>query len=425
MKELFGQGARAFLLSNGSFAINFAGNLALVRILTPQIFGTYALAVALVGIVEIFTTFALQTVYLQRRASERLLAAIVQAMIGIAGLKCLVVLLVLLVLQRHYDAEVWTIFGFIFAAKLLVPFNALLVAMLEKQFRFTASSFVTSLSNSASVVVAVGTGLLGGGILSLAVRDVLPILIMLGLGLWLNRSVKIRWRAFNLRQSRTLVRSALDMYAVRASELGFSKLPPLVVERLFGVEILGFLHQALYLVNSVNRVTVVLNQQIAVVYFNRYRKNRAKTAEGFRILLAISAALGILAAPILLFFPETLIRILWGEAWLGARDILRIMALLVFVIPLFTILKSQLYGRRRTLWLAGTYIFGALSILPLLLALRQAGLAPGVAVAVAYFSTFSIMALTAAWGVFTKGFGSPSTGGAPQDLPLMSEEGAP
>jgi O-antigen/teichoic acid export membrane protein len=399
MKELFGQGARAFVLSNFSFAINFAGNLALVRILTPHIFGTYALAIALIGGVEVFTTFALQTVYLQRRPSKRLLAAIIQAFLGIGALKCLGVAFLFLMLREHYGAQVWTLFAVIFAAKLLVPLNALLIAMLEKQFRFARSAFITAISNSTSVVAAVATGLLGGGIYSLAVRDVLPILIGLWIGLWLNRSTRVNLGRFDWRQSRTLMRSGMEMYAVRASELGFSKLPIILVERLFGIEVLGYLHQALYLVNSVNRVTMMLNQQVALVYFNRYRRDRAKTRQGFSILLALSMGLGILVAPPLILFPHLVVQTLWGDEWIAASEMLRVMSALIFIIPVFTILKSQLYGQRRTLWLAGTYLAGSVVIVALLFSLKAAH-APAVAVSLAYLATFALMAAGAARGLF-------------------------
>jgi|GEM_PF-6650728 len=420
MRELFGQGARAFLLSNGSFAINFLGNLALVRILTPEIFGTYALAIALIGGIEVFTTFALHTVYLQRRPSQRLLAAILQAFLGIGLVKCLAVLVLFLALRGHYGADVWTMFAIVFAAKLIVPLNALLIAMLEKQFRFGRSAFITAFSNSASVFAAVATGLLGGGIYSLAVRDVLPILIGLGVGLWLNRSVKIKWRRFDWRQSRTLLRSGMEMYAARASELAFSKLPLILVERLFGIEVLGYLHQAMYLVNSVNRVTMMLNQQIALVYFNRHRRDRAKTQEGFRVLLAVSVGLGLLAAPLLMFFPETVVRTLWGEDWIAASGMLRIMSALIFIIPVFTILKSQLYGQRRTLWIAGTYLAGSVVIVPLLMGLRTLH-SPVIAVSIAYLATFALLMMIAGRGLF----GWPAERAASAGGPRMALQEGP
>ncbi|MBN4046413.1 oligosaccharide flippase family protein [bacterium AH-315-P15] len=315
--------------------------------LAPTEFGIVALAVALVSIVDLLTTFSLSTIYLQRRSSTSLMTAIVLAIFGIVALKIVVGLSVYLFNANKYDTEVWQLFGLVFASKLLTPLNSILIASLEKSIQFVRSTLIVNSANLAAIAAAIWAVSSGWGPFGLVLREILPVIFSLGACFALVNGLKIDLRRVRPRQLRLVAISSLQMYALRATEIGFTKIPQLVVHSLFGAEALGLISQASYLVNTSNRATNVLNQQMGIVFFSLFRKNRESMRKGGGALFFVTMGISVPVSLILYFYPERIVELLWGHRWIGAAALLKFMSFAAILLPVYTLLKSYLYGVRR------------------------------------------------------------------------------
>jgi PST family polysaccharide transporter len=369
MREFLLTGGRVLLLTNVFYALNFLGNLALVRLLSPDAFGTVALALALSGLVEMGTTFSLNTVYLQRRSTPSLLATVIQLIGAIVVLKIVVTMLVYVIGKNQYEQQIWMFFAIISLSKLSIPISALLMSIMDRELRFVRSTAIYNASGTVGVIFAVLAAAAGAGVYSLLVREVLPLFLRLGGAVYFSRHLRIEWWKVNKRQMKLVARASLEMFGQRAADLGYLKLPALFVEAWFGVAVLGMLNQALYLVNFTNRMTNVVNQQMGTVYFSRFRKDARKTKEGWAMMLALTLALGLPFAALLYFFPAQVVSLLWGQHWLPAVPIVKSIAAVAILLPVLTIMKSQLLGLRKTNTItlasvAGTIVFIGLMILP-------------------------------------------------------------
>lgn len=361
MRNYIIEGIRSFGITNFFMVLNFIGNLLLIRLLSPEIFGLFALSLAIVGIVEIFTTFSINTIYLQRKPNKFLFNGIKKIIFFILLLKLSVAFLVYILLSNVYDSYVWKIFIIIFIFKLCIPINSLLISILEKNLLFFKASLITNFANFFAIILSIMLVTnYSFGIEALIIKEVFPIFFIFVSSIISSRKFLFSSSRVSKSYMKLLLLKALEMYWVRFSELSFSRIPLLMMENIFGPAILGFYTQSLYLVNTLNRISNSINQQIGIVFFSNFRNDKKLKNKGAKMLYLISFIVGAPVSILLYLFNYEVISILFGEKWIDASGLVKYMSPLVLMLPVFTILKSQLFGNRENLKVAFTYLAGTL-----------------------------------------------------------------
>ena len=363
MKTYLIEGIKSLGVSNLFMILNFIGNIYIVRLLNPEIFGLYALSLALVGIVEILTTFSINTIYLQRKQSKYLFNGITVIIALILILKVAVGFIVYLLLASIYDAKIWDVFIFIFLFKLFIPINSILISILEKNLMFFKSSLIVNLANFSGLALSIYSIIYHDyGLEALVVKEVFPILAIFIFSIFFSRKLLPKFQFTSRIHIKLLLLKSLEMYTVRVSELSFSRIPVLIIENIFGPIVLGFYSQSLYLVNTLNRITNSINQQVGIVFFSNFRTDKDLKEKGATILYFIAFILGAPVAIFLYLYSHQIIFFLFGEKWADSSELLKVMSPLILILPLFTIAKSQLFGNRSNLTVTVIYIFGTVSL---------------------------------------------------------------
>lgn len=348
LRTILGQSAASLMVTNGVYLYTFLCNIALMRMLLPEDFGTVALAVSLVGLVEIFTTFSFNIVLVQHRDHPSLVRTIFQAAAAVVGLKLMLGLAFYLAMRGLYGELVWQLFAIVMVSKICSGLGTLLVARLEKRGDFLRATLVTAGSNMVGVSLAVAAVHFGAGVFGLVLRVVLPpVLILLAMAAFFPGLLPRGLGSISRRQMWMVMASGMRLYFQRGAEMIYMRIPLLLIETLFGAAFLGLFSQATYLVTLTHRVTSVLNQQIAVVFFARNRKDARESRSGFLAILSANLAVGLPMMVLLWFFADPLVLWLWGEAWIGAAAILKAMVAMTFLLPVFSLLKSRLLGLRQ------------------------------------------------------------------------------
>lgn len=348
LRAILGQSAASLLVTSAIYVYTFLCNIALVRMLLPEDFGTVALAVSLVGLVEIFTTFSFNTVLVQQREHPSLIRTIFQAALAVVWLKMVVGLVLYLAMHDGYSTLVWQLFALVLGSKIFSGLGPLLVARLEKRGKFLRATLVTAGSNMVGVSLAVAAVYFGAGIFGLVLRVVAPpVLISLTMAAFYPKLLPSSLGGISRRQMKVVIVSGTRLYFQRGAEMVYMRIPLLLIESFFGAAFLGLFSQATYLVTLMHRFTSVLNQQIAVVFFARNRKNPQDTRSGFLALLSANLVVGLPMAGLLWVIADPLVLWLWGEAWIEAAAILKAMVAMTFLLPVFSLLKSRLLGQRR------------------------------------------------------------------------------
>ena len=361
MKKYFLEGIKSFGVSNIFMVLNFIGNIFIIRLLDPETFGIFALSIALIGIVEIFTTFSINTIYLQRKHSKLLYNGIVKIILFIIFLKLIAGITVFYFLNNLYLPSIWKIFFIIFLFKLLVPINSILISILEKDLFFYKAALVVNISNLLGIIFSILSILfLEMEIWALVLKEIIPIFFIFIASAILTKKIRYSSTIVPRKYLKILFLKSLEMYWVRGAELAHSRIPVLIIDNFFGPAIVGLYSQSLYLVNILNRITNSLNQQIGIVFFSDYRNNKKLKKQGAQILYSLTLFLGFPVAVILFYFTEIIIMSLFGNKWMEAVPLIKFMSPLVLILPIFTIAKSQLFGEKKNLIIALVYILGTI-----------------------------------------------------------------
>ena len=359
LRGILGESAAALAVANGAYIFTFLCNIALVRMLLPQDFGAVALALSLFGIIEVVTTFSLNTVLIQQREQLSLARAIFQVALAVIGLKLVIGAIFYLVVRDRYEDQIWQLFGLIFGSKLFAGVGTLLVARLEKRGEFLRATLVTVGANVAAVIAALIAVFFGLGVYGLVLREILPaLLISIVMLLFYPALFPGKMDDINKRQLRVVVAVSFRLYFQRGAEISYMRIPSIMIENFFGGAALGLYSQATYLVTLVNRVTSTVNQQIATVFFSHNRRDEHETRQGYLALLGLNLVLALPVMALLWFYPSRIVLFLWNEEWLGAVPYLRLMAILTLLLPVFTLLKSRLLGLRRNTAITLVYLIG-------------------------------------------------------------------
>lgn len=361
MKKYFLEGIKSFGVSNIFMVLNFIGNIFIIRLLDPETFGIFALSIALIGIVEIFTTFSINTIYLQRKHSKLLYNGIVKIILFIIFLKLIAGITVFYFLNNLYLPSIWKIFFIIFLFKLLVPISSILISILEKDLFFYKAALVVNISNLLGIIFSILSILfIEMEIWALVLKEIIPIFFIFIASAILTKKIRYSSTIVPRKYLKILLLKSLEMYWVRGAELAHSRIPVLIIDNFFGPAIVGLYSQSLYLVNILNRITNSLNQQIGIVFFSDYRNNKKLKKQGAQILYSLTLFLGFPVAVILFYFTEIIIMSLFGNKWMEAVPLIKFMSPLVLILPIFTIAKSQLFGEKKNLIIALVYILGTI-----------------------------------------------------------------
>ncbi len=351
------QSAASLLVSNGAYVYTFLCNVALMRMLLPEDFGTVALAVGLVGLVEIFTTFSFNVVMVQHRDSPAMLRAVFQGVMAVNGIKLGLAGILYLAVGDRYDPVIWQLFVLMTASKIFVGVGPLMLTRLEKAGAFLASTLISSGANALAVTLAVAAVWGGAGVYGLSLRVVLPPVLVFAAVMLLHPGLfPPVLRRTGRRQLRVVAASSTRLYFQRGAERAFERVPLLIIEALFGTTLLGLFSQATYVVTLLDRVTSMLNQNIALVFFAHNRRDAGESRTAFWWLLAINAVMAVPFVALLWIYPSEFVLILWDEAWLGVVPFLKVMAVMLLLKPVFAVLNSRLLGLRRNNQI--TIVFG-------------------------------------------------------------------
>lgn len=159
-----------FASSSGATAVQFGVSLVIARLLTPAEIGIYSIAVVLVNIAHVFRDFGVSS-YLQREAE--LTQAKVRSAIGVAYAIAWPIAAALFlgsgVAARYFGyAEIQPVMQILAATFLLIPFSAVALALLMREFDARGIALATLWGTAAYTITSLSLALGGFGAASLA-----------------------------------------------------------------------------------------------------------------------------------------------------------------------------------------------------------------------------------------------------------------
>lgn len=337
-------------------ALNFVALVVLARLLTPEEFGVYAIAAAVIAITGVVREFGITNYLIQapELPDWRLRTAGTLALAMGFGLGGLLFAAAPLVGRAYDDATVAPVLQLLSVALALSACSLVPFAMLARELRFATLFAVQTLAaalNTASVITAAALGL---GALSPAVGSVVAgVVCLVGGGvLWPPR----RWLGFGLRDWRPI--TSFSFYVVGAAllaEVGRVG-PALMVGRTLGLDAAGLLNRGQAVSLLFQKAILQAAKRAALPVLAQNRRNGQDLRRPFLAKVSFMAAVAWPAGILFVTLADPLVRLVLGRGWEAVVPLVQVLSAALFVLPL-TALNNEFFismGRARLqLWVEG------------------------------------------------------------------------
>lgn len=382
-------GRGAFVLTGGyfvSYIVSFGSTLVLARLLSPNQFGTVALALAIAEFFFLAAAWSLP-IALIREPEESVHVAFDTAMILTALLGAGVLFLGLgvaaVIWQIGHARVVAVVFCAIVAGRILALFGSCLIADLERRFRYGRVSLIQVSNQLLAAGASIALAAAGAGVWALAARDIAVSVGMLAMGAWFS-SWAPSWR-FDPATARRLLSFGTKMIGSRLGEMLFHRYDNLMVGIIAGTRSLGLYNQAYVLAEAGNRVYVPALAYVPMSLYSRLQGDVARTDKAFQLIMFFLTRAIVPIAIVFALFPRELLTVLFGAAWAPAANMLRWLAAYALLLPVFEHVRTLLTANgalKLVLWTRAAQLCVFLPAVPIAVWL-WGGVGAGAAVAVA------------------------------------------
>jgi polysaccharide transporter, PST family len=340
------------------FAVNFAGQILLARLLVPHDFGIYAFALAIKDTLGLFLSFTVSMAFVHSEGAQDDFDAAWILSSALGGVYLVTGLIGGGVIFYLYDASYAYVFGLICAGNVPALMAAVYLAPLEKRLDFKRSSLVRGLSSSLGLFSAVLMAWLGSGVWSLAGREVLSAIILFSLG-YLISDLRFHGK-LNQTKLKKLFQYCFKMLFSRGMETLYSRFPSVIIGALIGDKFLGNYYQARYLTGLPNMLLASFTQLVSFSLYSIVKNNSKKISEGLCWINYFIVRIMLPATMVVFLSGRELVNFIYGEKWLFAGTLLQGLSGLLFFLPLFSNVKTACYGLGRQMWVSHAYLIASL-----------------------------------------------------------------
>jgi len=320
--------------------IGFMATLAMTRILSPEVFGFFAMGIFWSTLLNLRPKSGLNYAAIQqtKTAGDLLGTYYVLDAIAATGSLALSVIAAIVLSQLGYRQEVALAIVILMSADSFSALVSPLSMVLEKELQLSRLTLVSLLASSAAYVIAISLALAGGGIWSLLAINSVTTLISLGGVYWVCRrrwpqAFHFRWR-FNSTLAKQLLRLGIPTgLSLTALSSIVTQLDNFLIGTFVGYATLGFYDRAYRIAHWPNILLTMVVTRIGFLTFAKVQNDLPRLTHAMRLSLWILTTLGMPITLVLFFGAPDIVRILYGPAWNESGFFLRFLTIYSFVWP--------------------------------------------------------------------------------------------
>ena len=386
--------------------VRFGTNIALARLLTPDEFGVFAIALVMSMLLDQIKDLGTGAAIIQRESiDDKLINSVFYLNLALgavlAGGMYLTAEPVASLLGNPRAAPVLQVFA---AVTLVTSLGQIHFSLLRRDLRFFDIAVMTSVGATTNAVVAVGAALLGLGywapVLGVVVGAVVGMIMV-----W----VYDRWRpslTLSLTSLRSIWSYSIHLFGSNVLFMLFNQVDKFIISRFLGSAPLGVYTLAQRTVTSPTAAISTVVAEVSFPVFSRLQDDHTTLRNGFLratrvvalVIFPAMAGLAVLADPV--------VRVVFGAQWLAMIPVIWLLAPIAAVQSL-TAHASQLTlatGRSKLL-----YRMGLINLI-VITALELVGVRWGLVGVAAAFATGTLLLAPMWLGVAFRTIGlSPGT----------------
>jgi PST family polysaccharide transporter len=387
-----------------AITFGFVANIVLTRLLTPEVYGEYALATFFAMLFQLRGKVGLAYAYAQdRKVTGEAVGTIftLDVLLGIGGLAIGLVAAPIL-LALGYSSAVVAMMATMLALALGESFIAVFINTLEKELHFKPGSIIGSVILPLSYVPAIWLAWTGRGSLSLISQYVVFSLlsfVVFGAFIWqrMRWIIGLGWRFDRQLARRYLRYGVLTGVATFLSNIA-TQADNFVVGTRSGVTELGYYDRGYRTAQWPNLLLNTLLARSALFTYAQIKDDTVRLRKSVAMVSWLIVSMGAPIALALAIAAPDLVLLLYGERWLPAVPILRLLVIAAMLRPIWDNAFALFIGTgkpRQAIWIGALQLAIILG-LGWLLGAMYGPLGVGMAVIVAYVTSLVVAQWTTA-----------------------------
>ena len=349
-----------------TYALNFAIQIAIARILGPSEIGFYAFVFAINEFLNIVGALSLGIALIQSREESQSLYDTALAICAVLALIGLLAAAGVAPFLWEYRSPRAAWFLLVMAlARVMLLLAQVPQARLERQLRYGRVSLMGVITGNVPNLGALGFALAGFGAWSLVFRDFgVAALVLLLATVWSGYRFRARIEG---ESARRLMNYARPMFLARSAEIVIDRVDRATIGALLGDTATGLYHQARFVAETGNVATRAVSQ-LSLNLYSRLQDQSQRLARAYGLVNYFLARLTFLGGSVLLLFPNETVRLLLGEEWAGVAPMLRWLGLYGALLPVFENVKVLYYAAGDVRWVVRIRIIQLALFAPAVLA---------------------------------------------------------
>jgi O-antigen/teichoic acid export membrane protein len=337
--------------------VGFVSNLALTRILGPEIFGLFSMTNFWSGLLNLRPKAGLNYSAIQRQETDgQLLGTYFILNLVISAISIALSVLAIIVLPLFGYPRIVTLAVLVLiAAESISALVSPLSMVLEKELQLSRPTLLGLAASILAYAIAIGLALAGSGLWSLLATAVIPYLISLGGIYWIawrrcTHVFGLRWQ-FDAALAKQLLRRGIPTgLSVTATMVIVSQFDNFLVGTIIGYSTLGFYDRAFRIAHWSNLLLITTVSRIAFVTFARVQNDLPRLTHAVRLSLWLVLTLGLPITLAIFFAASDLVTVLYTARWLNSVFFLRFLAIYALASPFIelSIWLSTALGHTRT-----------------------------------------------------------------------------
>jgi O-antigen/teichoic acid export membrane protein len=314
--------------------IGFVSMLVMTRLLSPEVFGFFSMAIFWMTLLNLRTKSGLNYAAIRQPTSDGDLMGTYWVLdsLAAAGSLGLSVAAAFALSRFGYRSEVTLGLVVLMAADGISVIVSPLSMILEKELQVSRLTLVSLLASIVAYGVAIYLAVTGAGIWSLiAVNAVSSLASLIGV-YWLCRqrwphAFKWRWR-FNRTKSDQLLREGLPTgLSLTALSSIVTQFDNFLIGTFVGYATLGFYDRAYRIASWPNLLLTMIVSRIGFLTFAKVQNDPPRLTHAVRLSLWVLTTLGIPLALFLFFGASDIVQILYGGKWSQSAFFLRFLTI--------------------------------------------------------------------------------------------------
>lgn len=302
------------------FAVSIIFQILIMRILSPEVFGVYALAESALGFVAMFVSFGFPHCVIQFQK----MPGIERNVLGITIIQGAVYAALtfpgVFIVHSIYGGQIARIYLLLIAAHVLTFFTMVFQYTIERNLDFKKAEIVILISRLGSLLTILGFALAGGGVYSLVaglyVRVLLETVIFFKCCRW---SYGIGWDREILR---VILAYGSKRFLAQACGSMRKSLDKLLLGLMVPVAFVGAYERGLVLVSSAIGLVSQIDARFAFSLINRLKDDSRRLIFLINKGVFLNLVLAAFFALVSIFYLSDLVILILGEQWEATAKVL-------------------------------------------------------------------------------------------------------